>query len=237
MTARGAQADRRARRRAGHPRGRGGADDQRGHRARRAPRARGDGPPDRHRRRCPGRRRSTRRSTGSSTRATAGSRSTRSRSTRSSGSSTPRTSCRFLKAGRRPADPPRAPAGARLRARVDDDRRPAPRVPAPQGPPGDRARRVRRHRRPGHDRGPPRGDRGRDPGRVRRRGADGRPALDDDEARIDGRASVDELAEIWDDLDLDALLEDREEYDTVGGLVFHRIGGVPVPGDQIRVGA
>ena len=33
---RGAAADRRARRRAGHPRGRGGADDQRGHRARRA---------------------------------------------------------------------------------------------------------------------------------------------------------------------------------------------------------
>ena len=34
ITRRGASADRRARRRAGHPRGRGGADDQRGHRAR-----------------------------------------------------------------------------------------------------------------------------------------------------------------------------------------------------------
>jgi putative hemolysin len=61
--------------------------------------------------------------------------------------------------------------------------------------------------------------------------------LDDDRARIDGRASVDELGELWDDLDIDALLEDREEYDTLGGLLFHRIGGVPKPGDQVRVGA
>ena len=61
--------------------------------------------------------------------------------------------------------------------------------------------------------------------------------LDDDRARIDGRASVDELGELWDDLDVDALLEDREEYDTLGGLLFHRIGGVPKPGDQVRVGS
>jgi putative hemolysin len=60
--------------------------------------------------------------------------------------------------------------------------------------------------------------------------------LDDDQARIDGRASVDELGELWDDLDVDALLEDRDEYDTLGGLMFHRIGRVPKPGDQIRVG-
>jgi putative hemolysin len=60
--------------------------------------------------------------------------------------------------------------------------------------------------------------------------------LDDDRARIDGRASVDELGELWDDLDVDALLEDREEYDTLGGLMFHRIGRVPKPGDEIRVG-
>ncbi len=60
--------------------------------------------------------------------------------------------------------------------------------------------------------------------------------LDDDRARIDGRASVDELGELWDDLEVDAILEDREEYDTLGGLLFHRIGGVPAPGDQIRVG-
>jgi putative hemolysin len=60
--------------------------------------------------------------------------------------------------------------------------------------------------------------------------------LDDDRARIDGRASVDELGELWDDLDVDTLLEDREEYDTLGGLMFHRIGRVPKPGDEIRVG-
>ena len=26
-----------------------------------------------------------------------------------------------------------------------------------------------------------------------------------------------------------------DEYDTVGGLVFHRIGGVPKPGDVVRL--
>ena len=60
---------------------------------------------------------------------------------------------------------------------VDDGRRPAPRVPAAEGPHRDRPRRVRRDGRPRHDRGPARGDRRRDPGRVRRRGADGRPAV------------------------------------------------------------
>jgi putative hemolysin len=60
--------------------------------------------------------------------------------------------------------------------------------------------------------------------------------LDDEHARIDGRASVDVLGEQWDDIDVDVLLEDREEYDTLGGLLFHRIGGVPKPGDRIRVG-
>jgi CBS domain containing-hemolysin-like protein len=56
--------------------------------------------------------------------------------------------------------------------------------------------------------------------------------LSDDEARVDGRADVDDLAELF-DTNLD--LEDADEYDTVGGLVYHRIGGVPSPGDQIDV--
>ena len=56
--------------------------------------------------------------------------------------------------------------------------------------------------------------------------------LSDDEARIDGRADVDELGEIF---DMELELEDEEEYDTVGGLLYHRIGGVPKPGDQIEV--
>ncbi|MGZ9160786.1 MAG: transporter associated domain-containing protein, partial [Candidatus Limnocylindrales bacterium] len=30
-------------------------------------------------------------------------------------------------------------------------------------------------------------------------------------------------------------LEDEAEYDTVGGLIYHRIGGVPKPGDQVVV--
>jgi putative hemolysin len=56
--------------------------------------------------------------------------------------------------------------------------------------------------------------------------------LSDDEARVDGRADVDDLAELF---DLNLALEDEDEYDTVGGLVYHRIGGVPSPGDQIDV--
>jgi putative hemolysin len=59
--------------------------------------------------------------------------------------------------------------------------------------------------------------------------------LDDDRVRFDGRASVDEIGDAWDDLDLDELLEDRDEYDTIGGLVFHRIGGVPKPGDVVAL--
>jgi len=54
--------------------------------------------------------------------------------------------------------------------------------------------------------------------------------LSDHEARVDGRADVDELMELF-DMHLD--LEDEEEYDTVGGLVYHRIGGVPSPGDRV----
>ena len=56
--------------------------------------------------------------------------------------------------------------------------------------------------------------------------------LSDDEARVDGRADVDDLAELF---DLNLELEDADEYDTVGGLIYHRIGGVPSPGDQIDV--
>jgi putative hemolysin len=56
--------------------------------------------------------------------------------------------------------------------------------------------------------------------------------LSDHEARVDGRADVDELLELF---DLDLELEDAEEYDTVGGLMYHRIGGVPAPGDSIEV--
>src|SRR6476469_3672154 len=56
--------------------------------------------------------------------------------------------------------------------------------------------------------------------------------LSDDEARVDGRADIDDLGELF---DVDLALEDEDEYDTVGGLVYHRIGGVPKPGDQVAV--
>ena len=56
--------------------------------------------------------------------------------------------------------------------------------------------------------------------------------ISDDEARIDGRADVDELRELF-DIELD--LEDEEEYDTVGGLIYHRVGGVPSPGDTVQI--
>jgi putative hemolysin len=56
--------------------------------------------------------------------------------------------------------------------------------------------------------------------------------LSDDEARVDGRAAVDDLEEMF-DTTID--LEDEDEYDTVGGLIYHRIGGVPVPGDEVQV--
>jgi len=56
--------------------------------------------------------------------------------------------------------------------------------------------------------------------------------LSDDEARIDGRTDVDDLGELF---DTDLGLEDGDEYDTVGGLIYHRIGGIPKPGDEVVV--
>jgi putative hemolysin len=56
--------------------------------------------------------------------------------------------------------------------------------------------------------------------------------IDDNRVRIDGRASIEDLLEIW---DLRLTLEDEDEYDTVGGLVYHRIGGIPAPGDEVRL--
>jgi putative hemolysin len=56
----------------------------------------------------------------------------------------------------------------------------------------------------------------------------------EDRVRVDGRASVDDLLEHFDLPE--STLEDTEEYDTVGGLVYHRIGGIPKAGDVIQVG-
>ena len=56
--------------------------------------------------------------------------------------------------------------------------------------------------------------------------------LSEDEARVDGRASVDDLSELFDTV---IAFEDEDEYDTVGGLIYHRIGGIPSPGDRVEV--
>ncbi len=56
--------------------------------------------------------------------------------------------------------------------------------------------------------------------------------ISEHEARVDGRADVDELRELF---DIELELADEEEYDTVGGLMYHRVGGVPSPGDVVKV--
>jgi putative hemolysin len=56
--------------------------------------------------------------------------------------------------------------------------------------------------------------------------------ISDDEARIDGRAAIDDLEELF---DTDLGLDDEDQYDTLGGLIYHRIGGVPKPGDRVQV--
>ena len=56
--------------------------------------------------------------------------------------------------------------------------------------------------------------------------------LSEDEARIDGRAAIDDLEELF---GTSLGLEDEDQYDTVGGLIYHRIGGVPKPGDRVPV--
>ena len=56
--------------------------------------------------------------------------------------------------------------------------------------------------------------------------------LGDNEARIDGRADVDDMLEHF-DTSLGGA--DQEEFDTVGGLVYHHVGGVPSVGDTVEV--
>jgi putative hemolysin len=57
--------------------------------------------------------------------------------------------------------------------------------------------------------------------------------LGEDEARIDGRADVDDMLEHF-ETSLEG--DDQEQFDTVGGLVYHHIGGVPAVGDIVQVG-
>jgi putative hemolysin len=57
-------------------------------------------------------------------------------------------------------------------------------------------------------------------------------ALGEDEARVDGRADVDDLLEHF-GTKLDG--DDEGEFDTVGGLVYHYLGEVPKVGDELDV--
>ena len=52
------------------------------------------------------------------------------------------------------------------------------------------------------------------------------------EVILDGRAEIDDLTEL---VEPALELEDDEEYDTLGGFVYHRIGRVPVVGDAVVI--
>ena len=52
------------------------------------------------------------------------------------------------------------------------------------------------------------------------------------EVILDGRAAIDDLTEL---VEPALELEDDEEYDTLGGFVYHRIGRVPVVGDAVVI--
>ena len=89
----------------------------------------------------------------------------------------------------------------------------------------DRRRRIRRHGRPGDDRGPARGDRRRDPRRVRRRNRAvrrrGPGARSWCPARSTSRPSA--SASAW--------RSKREGFETVGGYVMSHLGRVPAAGE------
>ena len=108
-----------------------------------------------------------------------------------------------------------------VRARDQAGRRAAAGDAGRAVPHGDRGRRVRRHRRPGHPRGPHRGAGRRDRRRVRRRGAAGRAAArrrrsgSTPACRRRGQRAARRRAA-------------REATGTrVGGLIFHLLGHVP----------
>lgn len=52
--------------------------------------------------------------------------------------------------------------------------------------------------------------------------------ISDEEAVMDARVSLDELNEMF------AIEVESEDYDTVGGYVYHQLGRMPAPGDEVR---
>jgi len=53
--------------------------------------------------------------------------------------------------------------------------------------------------------------------------------INDAEAILDARVSIDALRELF-----GFALEDEQDFDSVGGFVYHRLGKVPVAGDEVR---
>jgi putative hemolysin len=60
------------------------------------------------------------------------------------------------------------------------------------------------------------------------------PLTDEDQLsyRIDGRVSIHDLRDLFDLPDAEE--EDEDEYDTVGGLIVHRVGRIPLPGAVVQ---
>jgi putative hemolysin len=60
------------------------------------------------------------------------------------------------------------------------------------------------------------------------------PLPDDEQIayRLDGRVSIHDLRDLFDLPDAEE--EDEDEYDTVGGLVVHRVGRIPLPGAVVQ---
>ncbi|MBF6599166.1 MAG: HlyC/CorC family transporter [Dehalococcoidia bacterium] len=54
--------------------------------------------------------------------------------------------------------------------------------------------------------------------------------VSDSEAILDARVSVDALTELF-----GFAADDQDEYDTIGGFVYHHLGKVPIAGDEVRV--
>ena len=50
--------------------------------------------------------------------------------------------------------------------------------------------------------------------------------------RLDGRVSISDLRDLFDLPDAEE--DDEDEYDTVGGLVVHRVGHIPLPGAVVQ---
>jgi CBS domain containing-hemolysin-like protein len=53
--------------------------------------------------------------------------------------------------------------------------------------------------------------------------------VNESEAILDARVSIDALSELF------GFEADDEDYDTIGGFVYHHLGKVPAAGDEVRV--